>query len=295
MPGGQGPNPKIPVPSAPRASLARPGSPQPTRIVGTRHPALTIAGTHSSAQDQRQRPGWLLARRPAAPRSTGSVARVSAPPVYRPIMAAQIQSRAAAVKAPVPPPVFRPQIQGLSPKPGSMTSAPRTTPNSPHFQNPTPVQRACLFSWCFGGGSGGGEKQPPEKSVKELLIPKPKALPKNVTIPEGHYNEIREGEMATAEFITSCTFVYVRSGFGRVVIYHWPKTRVSHEHTTEMQRAVESIGATKSVVKIKLFTKSKVGLQDLIDHLKKYTSDIETVLLGHQSEPFVDFSGEQLF
>ena len=152
----------------------------------------------------------------------------------------------------------------------------------------------CLFSSCFGGGSGDGEKQPEKPSIKDPLIQKPKskALPKNVTVAEGLYKEIHEGEMGTAEFITSCTFVYVRSSSGRVVIYHWPKTAVLHTYKIEMQNAVESIGATKSVVKIKLFTRSES--RELIDHLEKYTNNIETVLLDRRSEPFVTFSGDQL-
>src|ERR1700761_215557 len=156
MPGGQSPNPKISLPAVPQASSVRPG-PLPTRIVTPQYSALPIGGVHPPAQNQRRQPVNPLVRTPAVLQPAGPVARVSAPPVYRPIMAAQIQSKAVtAVKAPVPPPVFRPQTQGLSPKPGSIMPAPLPMPGSSRFQNQAAVQRMCLFSSCFGGGSGDG-------------------------------------------------------------------------------------------------------------------------------------------
>jgi hypothetical protein len=115
-----------------------------------------------------------------------------------------------------------------------------------------------------------------------------------VTIPESKYAEIRAGEKAWFEFITSCTVVYVRSTAGRVVVYHWPMSAIVRGSADAMRDAVQSIGATGKVSLIKLFTKSLVGLDELISHLRKYTHNIETTKLEKWQEPMIDFEGRQL-
>lgn len=114
-----------------------------------------------------------------------------------------------------------------------------------------------------------------------------------VNVFQGDYRELTAGQWAFPGMITSCTMVYVRSKSGRVVVYHWPFTAVHEGHKQTMTQAVNSINASGSVSYIKLFTKSEHGLQDLIDHLKTYTTNIETDLVDQRIEPFIMFDGSR--
>lgn len=280
-------------PLVPRANPTRSGPPVPARVMPPRPASFVFPGVRPPAQRQVKRQTAPFVKAPTPPGMKEPVMRGPAPPVYRPFAAAHVQPKAVpGIKPPVPPSVFRPQSQALAPR-----LAPRVTTNvfrinPPGFQNRATVQRSCLFSWCFGGGSGDGDKDPPKenKSEKDPFIPK-KKMPKNVTVPEGFYKEIHEGEMATAEYITTCTIVYVRNTTGRVVVYHWPKTVLHFEYQNKMKDAIETIGTTKNVTQIILFT--KIPADDLVEYLKKYTTNIQTVTLASWKEPMVTFSGEQ--
>ena len=115
-----------------------------------------------------------------------------------------------------------------------------------------------------------------------------------VNVSQGDYRELTAGQWAFPGMITSCTMVYVRSESGRVVVYHWPFTAVTEAYKQKMTQAVNSINASGSVSYIKLFTKSNVGLQELINHLNTYTTNIETDLVGQRIEPFIKFDGSRM-
>jgi len=115
-----------------------------------------------------------------------------------------------------------------------------------------------------------------------------------VCIPQGKFDELKSGDTGWFEFITSCTIVYTRSKSGRVVVYHWPFTKVNDSYIQKMEQAVNSINAAGEVSYIKLFTKSKVGLDELISHLEKYSKNIETDIVDRQTEPMIDFDGKRL-
>jgi hypothetical protein len=112
-----------------------------------------------------------------------------------------------------------------------------------------------------------------------------------VEVAQGHFREMKKGEIATT-MITTCTMVYVRSNAGRVVIYHWPFTIADDgRYRQKMMSALESINATGNVALIKLF--SKVNTAELTEYLRRYSRNIETVKLTYQ-EPVITFEGEQL-
>lgn len=289
----QGPK-SLHSPLAPRANPARPGPRPPAVVVPARPASFVVPGIRPPAQPQIQRQTTPFVKAPTPPGLKGPVVRSQAPPVYRPFAAAHVQPTAVpAAKSPVPPPVFKPQLQTLQPR-----LAPRVTSNifrtnAPGFHNPGAVQRSCLFSWCRGGGSDG-DKRPPDKESNENLITTPKKqkpFERCVTIAEGLYDELVEGDVAEFRQITSCTAVYVRSEAGRVVIYHWPKTALTTSSKLAFDHAVASIGATGHIAQIKLFTKSKVDLGEFIEYLKPFCVNVEVDLVNYQTEPWVLFNG----
>ncbi|HYK01926.1 MAG TPA: GNAT family N-acetyltransferase [Thermoanaerobaculia bacterium] len=132
------------------------------------------------------------------------------------------------------------------------------------------------------------------KMAPGRVLQRAEAKGKTVNIPQGRYAEVTKGDTAFTENITTCTAVYVRSGTGRVVVYHWPFSRVkSEEYREQMAAAVDSIGATGNVAKIILHTKSDVA--DLQKYLTMYTKDITVDRWEDYYEPLFLFDGSRAF